>query len=342
MPVRRILALPVIAAMVALPACGDDDGDAATATTEATTTTLEERDSTDREVDEAVVERVAEAAENTVDEGTARFTIEATSEDTGFDDDSIEVEGEVDFDAGQRRLTFSGADGDLDMIVDGSEVYLELPATEDDDWVRVDLDLLFDTEVGTGGPGGIPFQDPTDNIRVLGASVVEASEEGTEQVNGEDTTHHRLVIDLVEAADESTDDARDAAERLAEQTGLEELEMEVWIGDDDDLIHRIAYVLDLDDVRVDETDDDAVEGSVEADPEGRLVVTVDYRDFGTDVDIELPSEDQIIDLDEEAIRDTLGDLDGGGSGRDDDTTTTTSDDDTTTTEDDDTTTTTSS
>jgi hypothetical protein len=337
MPVRRTLALPVLAALVAVPACGDDDTDA-TGTTEPTTTTTTAQERTG-EVDDAVVERVAEAAERTVDEGSARFTIEATSEGTGFDGESIEIEGEVDFDAGQRRLIFSGQDGELEMIVDGSEVYLELPATEDDDWVRVDLDLLFDTEVGTGGPGGIPFQDPTDNLRVLGAAVIEASEEGSEQIGGEDTTRHRLVIDLVDAAEESTDDAREAAERLAEQTGLQEIEMEVWIGDDDDLIHRISYVLDLGDVRVEETEDDA-DAAVEADPEGRLIVTVDYRDFGTDLDIELPAEDQIIDLDEDAIRETLGDLGGGSTGG----TTTTERDATTTTaadDGDDTTTTTS-
>jgi hypothetical protein len=338
MPVRRTLALPVVAALVAVPACGDDDDPDATGTTEPTTTTTTTAERTG-EVDEAVVERVAEAAERTVEEGSARFTIEAASEGTGFDGETIEVEGEVDFDAGQRRLTFSGQDGDLEMIVDGSEVYLELPATEDDDWVRADLDLLFDTEVGTGGPGGIPFQDPADNLRVLGASVIEASEEGSEQVGGNDTTRHRLVIDLVDAAEESTDDAQEAAERLAEQTGLQELEMEVWIGDDDDLIHRIAYVLDLSDVRVEETEDDA-DAAVEADPEGRLIVTVDYRDFGTDLDIELPAEDQIIDLDEEAIRETLGEL-GGSGGERDTTTTTDSDDTTTTTDTDDTTTTTS-
>jgi hypothetical protein len=372
---HRILLPLAVGSLLAAPlaACADDDtDDAGTTTTEQTTTTEP------MEVDEAVLERVTEAAQATIDEGTAAFTIEARQEtgddsDTGVgsgrdgttttrsDDDGttttrgdgddrttttraddttggggaeddqrespVQVEGEIDFEADQRRLTFVGPDGELDMILDGSTAYIELPATEDDDWARIDLDELLDTQVGVGGPAALPFQDPADNLRVLQGNVIATSEEGTEEVDGEDTDRFRLVIDLEASVSDAPEDVQEALEETLARTGVQELEMHVWI-DQDDLIRRVEYTLDLDEVRIDEEDTtgsgDADGGAVQADPEGRLVVVFEYFDFGTDVQIELPDEENIVDIDEQAIRDSLGlDDDGSNGGRTDDTTTTT-------------------
>jgi hypothetical protein len=325
MPHRRRTALALLAtAALVLAACGDDDtaADPADPASDDTTTTTEERTG---EVDESVLEHIADAAERTVDEGTARFTIQASAEGTGGADGTseVEVEGAVDFEEEQRQVTFVGPEGDLDLVVDGSVVYVELPATEDDDWARIDLDELLDEELGMGGPGAIPFQDPADNLRVLRGSAVEASEIDSDDTDSNDTdvagtTTYRVIIDLQAAAEDADPDIEEATERMAERTGVEELEMQVSV-DDDDLIRRIEYRLDLGQASVREDDVDA-EGSVEADPEGLTILTIDYSDFGTSLDIEVPDDDQVIDIDEAAIRDAMEGPSGGGTDTGTDTT----------------------
>jgi hypothetical protein len=310
-------------ALLLVVACGDDDDTTAgDDTTTTTTTTAPERD---QQVDQEALDRVTAAVENTVAEGTARFDVTVETQGTGTGGDGeqpIEAEGEVDFDQEMRLITLSGPDGDLDVVIDGEIAYVELPATEGDDWMRIDLSALFDEDLGMGGPAGIPYQDPADNLRLLEGSAVHAQEAGEETVDGIDTTRYELVIDLEDAADEASQDVQDAVSAMAERTGLSELDIEVWV-DDDDLIRRVAYTLDLGQAEVQETGTDAeTDATVEADPQGTVTVTVDYRDFGATLDIEVPADEDVIDLDEDAVRDALS---GGTSSRDSGTTTTTTD-----------------
>lgn len=316
----KILAFVASISLVVAGGCGDGEQQS----TATTTTSISDR--SDRSVDDAVVERVSEAADNTVAEGTARFNVRVETRDLGttsattttargagssdVGDTQLTAEGEVDFEAQQRRLMLEGPEGELEVVIDDDVLYIELPATEDDDWMRIELDRLFDEDLGMGGPALLPFQDPTDNLRVLQGSAVHAQEGGDEEIDGDDTTRYELIIDLQAAAEEATDDVRDAVDEMVTRTGMDELEMEVWI-DDDDLIRRVAYRIDLRSARVQETDD---EGSVEADPQGTARVVTDYEDFGTSVDIEIPDDENVVDLDEDAVRDSLDGTTSGNRG----------------------------
>jgi hypothetical protein len=264
------------------------------------------------DVDDDALERIAEAAQNTIDEGTARFSIEITSAGTAGQDGTqpVSVEGEEDFEAELRRMTFEGPQGELEMIVDGTTMYIELPATEDDQWLRLELEELVQGEAGFGGPGGVPSQNPRDNLEILSSAARDAQEAGEEDVDGEATTRYDLVIDLDQAADTAEPDTEEALERMRSQTGLQTFDMSVWV-DEDDRIRRISYTLDLGQAQVEETTE---EGQVEADPEGEITVTVDYYDFGGDVNIEVPDDDQVIDADEEQIRQSFQQADQMESG----------------------------
>lgn len=312
---RRLFRLSAAAlltiALASLAACTDDDTD------EAVTDTDDTADEVTDDVDQEALDRVVDATQATIEEGTATFRVTAGARDVDIAQDTnqdttqrvdVEIDGVVDFDADQRRLTFVGPQGTLDVIMDGSTAYLELPATEGDDWVRTDLDELLGDDVGIGGPAGLPFQDPADNLRVLEGNVIAAQREGTEQVDGEQTDVVRLVIDLEASAEDASDEVNDALVDMVQRTGARELEMWVWL-DGDDLIRRVRYELDLDQVRVDDDDIDADADTVEADPSGVLLVTFDYSDFGADVDIELPDDENIIDIDEDEIRDAFDTID---------------------------------
>lgn len=312
----RTLLLALVALVLAIVGCeAGDTGD-----------TGDTEDPVPTETDEGL-ERISEAAENTVEEGTARFTLtvetgDTATTDTGVDADDdpdapattttamVEAEGEEDFEEERRRLVVQGPQGELEIIVDGSELYLQLPATEDEQWARADINELAEDGVGFGGPGGVPFQDSRSNLEVLQDATGDVSEVGEEDVQGEPTTQYELTINLQDAAALAEDDAAGTLEQLAEQTGLDELDMQVWVGDDD-LIRRVAYTVDLGQIQVEEdVDADGAEddpgADIEADPQGAITVTVEYYDFGTELDIELPDDENVIDLDEEQLRRSFG------------------------------------
>lgn len=261
-------------------------------------------------VDEEALERVVQAAENTADEGTARFDLNVVTADTGAADGQqpVSVEAEEDFDAQQRALTFVGPDGNLDVVVDNTDVYVQIPATEDDDWARVQLEAFFASDVGFGGVGGLPFQSPQANLGVLDNAVTAAAEGGEEEVRGEPSTRYDLVVDL-EAAAQNEDDTAPGLAAAVEQSGVTELDLQVWV-DGEDRVNRIAYSLDLSQANTgaleSELASEGVESDVQAEPTGRVTVDVEYYDFGADVTIEVPDDADVVDIDEDEILDSFG------------------------------------
>lgn len=256
-------------------------------------------------VDTEGAERITAAAQNTVAEGSARFTVTFESAGTPADDGTqpLRIEGESDFESDLRRMVFHGPQGELEMVVDGSVIYLQLPATEQEQWARLDL-AAFAEDGGTfGDSSGLPFQDPADNLAILEDAATSVEESGEETIDGESTTRYDVTVDLTRAADEADPQVRDDLRAALQESGIDTLDMTVWI-DGEDRIRRIAYTVDLDQAEVDE------EG-VEAEGQGEVTVTVEYFDFGATLDIEVPSDDQVVDIDEEAIRDSMGSPSGG-------------------------------
>lgn len=299
---RAHLPIALLVAAMLLAACNDTPLDTNRRVTEAPSATATASPDAVIGMDDQALDRVVEAAEATAEAGTVRFEITIETSDTPGQDgvQPISAEGEEDFDAQQRAVTFQGAGGELLALIDDTDVYVEVPGTEDDTWARVELDSLVAGDVGFGGPAGLPFRSAADNLQALQSAVVAAAEGGPEDVQDESMTRYDLTVDLTEAAEQAAE-ANQTWEALAEQSGITELDMQVWV-DDSDLIRRVAYSLDLSQAEIDA----ATEGAeVDAAPQGVVTVVVDYFDFGADVEIELPDEDSIVDIDEEEIRDSL-------------------------------------
>lgn len=284
----RTLLVALSALALAVAACGDGEpGGRATGSPVPTET-----------ADDEVLARIAEAAQNTVEEGTVRFTLTVKNERGGSDDASAAVaaEGEEDFDAGLRRLVVQGPQGELEMIVNGSTLDLQLPATEEDQWARVELEeLVADGDIGFGGPADVPFQDSRRNLDVLRDVTGDVRQVGEADVQGEPATHYDVRIDL-DTATAQVEEPDPAAEKMAERTGVQQLDTQVWVSEDD-LVRRVAYTVDLDEAAVDD--------DVEADLQGTVTVTVEYFDFGAAIDIERPEDDAVIDFDEGQLRESL-------------------------------------
>ena len=317
--------LAVLAAAALLIAgCGDTGAEAPeseAAISEPAETPTEESTAAAGASDEQSLQRIADAVDATVEAGTVRFEMTVETAGTQGDDgvQPVTIEGEEDFDAQQRSLTFAAPGGQLLAIMEASDVYVQLPATEDDNWARIELDALLEDAPGFGGPGGLPFQSTQANLEVLRDTVTAAVEGGTEDVDGVSATRYDLTVDLVSAASEATDDANDTFAAYVAASGVQTLAMQVWI-DDEDHISRVAYTVDLSQADVEAaTEAVASEVASELAPAGQVTVTVDYFDFGTALAIEIPDESQVVDLDEEEIR---GSMTGAGATAPDDTTST--------------------
>lgn len=303
MRARRALVLPTL--LLVLTACNGSGSDTVDDPTAPATEATEEVSATETataETDTAALDRVVEAAEATAEEGTVAFEITIETESTQGEDGQqpLTAQGQEDFENQQREVTFEAPGGELRALIDDTDVYVEVPGTEDETWARVELEALVAGGAGFGGPGGLPFRSASDNLRVLESAVTGAAEGGEEDVRGETATRYDLTVDLEQAAEQAAE-SNETWEALSEQSGITELDMQVWV-DDDDLIRRIAYSLDLSQAEVDA----ATEGAeVDVEPQGTVTVTVQYFDYGTEVEIELPSDEQIVDVDEDEIRDSL-------------------------------------
>jgi hypothetical protein len=240
-------------------------------------------------------ERVAAAPEATLDAGSANFTISQEITGGPAGGQTVTSEGSLDFEGRRGRVTTAVPDtgqgpAELETVFDGNLIFLRLPeGLAPTPWVRVDLD---DTQ-------GIPglerldqfSSDPSQSFAFLEGIVGDITEVGAEDVRGRNATHYRFTVDLERAAEAAPEDAREYVQQQIDAFGITELPTELWL-DDDDRIVRQSYVLDL--ARL--VAAGATEGTDLEDLEGEVSTTIEYFDFGTDVDVEPPPADEITDF----------------------------------------------
>lgn len=185
-------------------------------------------------------------------------------------------------------------DHPLTEVLDGTVVYLHFPAFAQKtgkEWIKIDLaaansslgDLL-----GNGGSGAFG-SDPTAFVQFLeGAGKV--SKIGVEEVRGVMTTHFSGSYTLKDALASLPEDRRDqvahavAGLHLPDSAQTQEIPFDTWVGDDG-LVRKI------------ETSFDASLFAPNPNQSlGQVSLTVELFEFGTPVDITVPSDDQVTDV----------------------------------------------
>jgi hypothetical protein len=248
---------------------------------------------------------VTQAAEATTEAGSANMTYEALFE--GAEGSySFTADGQVDYESQQSRLEYDmsnlpgmGAE-DVEVRFDGPTVFVRFPdgppdmeLPEGKDWIRVPPPEVPEEEEEAPAAaldlGGVQ-QDPTQFVRFLVTGATDVQEEGTEEVRGEQTTVYTALIDLdrVRAGggrgfgDDEAGQAAGlrAAEALRAQLGGVGVPVTVNV-DGEGRIVRLLLSFDL--------QTGAAGGAVSA------LTTTEYYDFGTDVDVAPPPEEQVID-----------------------------------------------
>jgi hypothetical protein len=200
------------------------------------------------------------------------------------------ISGEGEFSGRQGRMTMdmSGLAGGqiagrMEMIFDELIFYMKFPEEIAQgmpfgkEWIKFDLSQL-------GQQQGIDFQqlmqlsgtDPSQSLDLLLAASDDFREVGEEEVRGAPTTHYAGTIDLEKVAEQAPPEARDTYQQLLEVSQQTTVPVDVWI-DDDGLTRRIRYEQTMPD-------------------RSTMNLTQEYYDFGVEVDISPPPDDEVLDV----------------------------------------------
>jgi len=286
---RTAAALGVCALLLA--GCAGDGGDAT---------------ETEREGEAVRQNPVAQAAQRTLETGSARVSYDASFEgaEGAY---SFSAEGAVDYGAFLTQLDYdmsnlpgSGSE-DVGVIIDGATVLVRFPEDSRDvqlpegkEWVRIPPPP--EPEGGEEAPppqfelAGVQ-QDPTQFLRYLQTGAIDVQrEEFTEEVRGTMTRIYTALIDLDRVLEHGgadlgdDEEQREAARRnlqgLQARLGGSPLPVTVNIGEDG-LVRRLLLTFDL--------QQPGSGGAISA------LTTTEYYDFGADVGIQPPPEEQVID-----------------------------------------------
>jgi hypothetical protein len=234
---------------------------------------------------------LAVAASKTTDAGTYKAEIVSSIEAAG---QSMEMTGTGEFDSDAQRgrasytASLAGQDFDMDAVFAFPDMYMRLPVgllpglPGGKSWVKLDLERL-------GRQAGFDFgqlmqagqSDPSQGLQFLrGVTDVEAL--GDEDVRGVPTTHYTGVVDL-ESLAKKDPALKGTIDQLVAQTGLRHIPVEVWV-DDENFVRRMKQ---------------SFEGATFG-PGMQLdmTMTTDLYEFGSDVNVEVPPPDEVVDLSE--------------------------------------------
>jgi hypothetical protein len=251
---RRLVLLVVLAAAAGgLSSCGEEEATAA--------------------------ERIRSAPSATAEAGSAQ--VEMTMSGPGFE---VESEGTMALDEERGTMTMDFGGLSIELVFDGlvsyqrSELFGDLPG--DAEWVRVDAAALNEAQSGVDLE---QVQQTSNNPADMLASLEAVSEDGVEEVGdeevrGEDATHYRASIDIVQAiedADAVTD--QEQFEAFAEVYGDEPLDVDVWLDGEGRAVRQDMGM--------------EIQGQ-------ELDIRVELFDFGTDVDVEVPADGEWVDITE--------------------------------------------
>lgn len=268
-----VVLLAVLAAIPAIAGCGSDDV--------------------------LSPEAVARAADKTASKGGSRVAIDQTATLPGQSPISMSGSGVIDPKAMRGRLELDlsrvpgqpndiSADARQEVIFERHTMYMRspvfsaiLPAGKR--WLKIDLDKA-------GRAAGIDLgalarqgQDPTQALRYLKAASGDVKRVGIQDVRGVQTTRYNATIDLRRYPDvvpaKDRESVRRTIEQVIELAGTNKAPMDVWIGKDG-VVRRLKQ-------RIRTLLAPGLRGTIEQ--------QIDLFDFGTQVDLRLPPEDQTQD-----------------------------------------------
>lgn len=284
---RRIRTGAVLAAGLlagtALAGCGSEEGESGEKAAEP---------GTEKRNDAAEV--VLTAHEKTVAAGTAEMTMTVEAA-VGGRQRTATGDGTIDLTDGTSGMTIEMGGERIEQRIVDRTLYQKLPAalreklSGDKPWIKVDLQ---EVAARNGTVGGLRIENPAQAVDYAKAlSDDDAERLDTERIDGVNTTHYRVTVDVEELAGEDT--AR--GERLRQQLG-ESLPMDLWL-DEQDRIRRQQFEVSLDNASSGTRSPQDSGNAREQQPRDAKVRTViEFGDFGTEVDVSAPPAEETADV----------------------------------------------
>jgi hypothetical protein len=234
----------------------------------------------------SVLDKLEAAGEKTGTAETARIYMSGHAEgdsEAAEQFDGFSAEGIIDSgsDSFQIDMSFPGMagdgfSGDISLIIVGETYYLSvaeprlLPPGKK--WVEMDK-----TTAEQLGPGISGFQQ-MGNLTQSAGFVEDAEEVGNERVRGTETTRYRSTFNIAEALEDAEGDERERLEAMRSQVGSDSVIMDFWL-DDEGFIRRMAFPVEMPRV-----------GSVD--------FTMEFDDFGADLQVEAPPAGEVVEASE--------------------------------------------
>lgn len=226
------------------------------------------------------------AAERTDQARTARIAFELKE---GSDGTTATGQGVYDARAGRVRLSVvddAGVKGGV--IFDRSTVYIEIPpdqraaVPDGKPWLEVDLSMLAgSTDPGIQRLAQTGNVDPTQGLALLKGMTNDIRPVGSETVRGAATTHYRGHVDVRRLLASSPSQVDPRIQQALRHVETGSFPADVWV-DGAGRLRKLGYEM-------------TVRGS-DGKSKAKRVGTIEFFDFGTTADVELPPADQTFDF----------------------------------------------
>ena len=229
------------------------------------------------------------AASKTNEAGTYKADITGNVDVAG---QSMDMSGSGAFDAANKQghmsysMNVAGQAIDVEMVFAFPVIYMHFPSEMGPlpggkTWVKMDLEKMGQQAgVDLGQLMQAGQNDPSQGLDFLrGVSDVQAV--GDEDVRGVPTTHYTGVVDL-QSLGEKSPELKAQIDQLIERSGISRVPVEVWI-DDDGFVRRMKQ---------------SFEGNGTLQTKMTMTMTMELYDFGTDVSVEEPPADDVVDFSE--------------------------------------------
>jgi hypothetical protein len=200
----------------------------------------------------------------------------------------IEGSGSGVFNTGASRtgqlsmnVSVNGASVPIDSVVTGNVLYMRsslfarFGLSGGKQWIKVDLSKLAQQQGIDLSSLANANPTPASALEYLrGATHVR--EVGTDSIQGVDTTHYKVTVDLERAAARSSGSTRRSLRRVIQASGVKKLPVDVWI-DGKGYLRKVAYV------------QPAGNG-------GAVRISMELHDYGSPVTVKPPPADSVADL----------------------------------------------
>ncbi|AMW08343.1 hypothetical protein A4E84_01610 [Streptomyces qaidamensis] len=277
---RRVCALGVAGALAGtlLVGCGDDgdSGDGAQGTSASSGAGAREQGT----------QAVRSAYDKTAEEDTARVKLRVRTSAQGASQ-TASGQGAVDLDDGDSVMTLTVQGQQIEQRVVDQVLYQKLPKGRTPGgkpWIKIDLGKVA-AQQGTGDQS---MSDPAQSAAYAKAITdKDVTKKGTATVNGVETTHYRVSVDVAKLPGGDT---------LRKQVGPT-LPMDVWLDDEGRLRRQQTDMT----VKAPEATQRSSADASSATEKVTVRTVMDFTDFGTEVEADEPPAGQVTDMTGKAL-----------------------------------------